>query len=340
MLRTSCVWIALVCVLALGCLEAYGQCPAAPTGLAVEIGRCGNRLSFTLNGPTVGVRIYRENSLIPNFDNAQLIGTVPTSVLDRGQFQFVDNSRPIGFMNYWAVAQGAPAFCNQSFPSEPFVVFNNGNTGFLGFLSVTPLCGRVHLSWPGTFDDLRYNLYRSASFGTQGELIAANLVDESFFVDSSGTPGTQYFYTLQLTKCDGNTIASAQTQGVYPGPPSVVFPFSYTFVNAGENAELTNTIRAVGTPGTWVWERIDGGPANADRMSVNASTGHAELADVRPSDTGEYRVKFVSSCSSEVSAQVALVVRGNACPADFDGSGAIGVNDIFAFLSAWFAGCQ
>jgi hypothetical protein len=27
------------------------------------------------------------------------------------------------------------------------------------------------------------------------------------------------------------------------------------------------------------------------------------------------------------------------CPADFDGSGVVAVPDIFAFLSAWFAGC-
>jgi hypothetical protein len=45
-----------------------------------------------------------------------------------------------------------------------------------------------------------------------------------------------------------------------------------------------------------------------------------------------------NGCGSKQSIPAGLAV-GPHCRADFNGSGTIEVQDIFAFLSTWFAGC-
>jgi hypothetical protein len=73
----------------------------------------------------------------------------------------------------------------------------------------------------------------------------------------------------------------------------------------------------------------------------------ANLANFWMSDTkalndfGEFTmaVKFASSVSDdEAVVRIPISDCSNTCPADFDGNGSADVTDIFAFLSAWFAG--
>ena len=75
----------------------------------------------------------------------------------------------------------------------------------------------------------------------------------------------------------------------------------------------------------WAVDAATGKPAGLDRIDFLRLTNpvHALLGPV-----GEW--------SAEIDA--VAIVRPTTHPADFDGNGAVGVPDIFAFLAAWFAG--
>jgi hypothetical protein len=60
------------------------------------------------------------------------------------------------------------------------------------------------------------------------------------------------------------------------------------------------------------------------------------LGSVAPDD-GVGRITISGSWSA--GGELRVLIAGDTCRADFDRSGAVGVPDIFAFLSAWFVGC-
>jgi hypothetical protein len=69
-------------------------------------------------------------------------------------------------------------------------------------------------------------------------------------------------------------------------------------------------------------------------MTDTLTVGPVTISD----DNGAFDCIITGPCGSLRSDPVALGV-GNPCPADFDANGVREVPDIFAFLSAWFAGC-
>lgn len=97
---------------------------------------------------------------------------------------------------------------------------------------------------------------------------------------------------------------------------------------------------STGAPGplSYQWRRngvpLADGPTVQGSVTDTLTLGPLTLAD----DNGAYDCIITTPCGELRSDPIALGVA-NACAADFDADGTLGVPDIFAFLSAWFAGC-
>lgn len=130
---------------------------------------------------------------------------------------------------------------------------------------------------------------------------------------------------------------SVATQSTAPLLPGVFIQPSSTSVLAGQTAFFsaapTNSL-----PLRIQWRR--NGVPMTDGPNVSGVTStNLVITDVTLADNGAvFDCVFTNVCGSTTTRCVSLTVA-NPCPADFDGSGTIAVPDVFAFLSAWFAGC-
>ena len=78
----------------------------------------------------------------------------------------------------------------------------------------------------------------------------------------------------------------------------------------------------------------DGLPlSGSDSRVQGAASTTLTISPVQPGDTGAYTAMATSACAT-ISSQPAVL---SLCIADFNGSGTITVDDVFAFCSAWFA---
>jgi hypothetical protein len=111
-------------------------------------------------------------------------------------------------------------------------------------------------------------------------------------------------------------------------PPNVNVP-------TGQTAMMT--VGAAGqSPLSYQWRKGGVAVANGGRVS-GATTATLTITGALASDTGSYSVVVTNSCGSTTSLGGVLRV-GVACVGDFNGSGALSVQDIFDFLTAYFAG--
>jgi hypothetical protein len=129
----------------------------------------------------------------------------------------------------------------------------------------------------------------------------------------------------------GNLIEFASPDlAVTRSPDHVIAPpgNSATFsVSTGAPGPLAFQWRRNGVP-------LADGPTVQGSATDTLTVGPLTTAD----DNGAYDCVVTTPCGQLRCDPIALGVASN-CPADFDGNGTLGVPDIFAFLSAWFAGC-
>jgi hypothetical protein len=74
------------------------------------------------------------------------------------------------------------------------------------------------------------------------------------------------------------------------------------------------------------------------RGFTGSGTNTLTIEGILAGDAGDYRCRVSTLCQISNSEPATLTVEV-CCPGDFDGNGLLAVSDIFAFLSAWFAGC-
>ena len=92
------------------------------------------------------------------------------------------------------------------------------------------------------------------------------------------------------------------------------------------------------TPVTYQW-RKDGVPLVDGANVLGALTPTLQLVDLQMVDNGAaFDCVVTNGCGVGRSNPAGLIVTEN-CPADFNGSGSITVQDIFDYLAAYFAGC-
>ena len=87
---------------------------------------------------------------------------------------------------------------------------------------------------------------------------------------------------------------------------------------------------------SFLWRR-NGAPVTLGGRFQVSTTGRLTIASATRSDEGVYDCVVNYGCGTTILGPVALGVYP--CPADFNRSGQLSVDDIFSFLNAWFAGC-
>jgi hypothetical protein len=110
----------------------------------------------------------------------------------------------------------------------------------------------------------------------------------------------------------------------------------------GQTATMTATFTATGVP-TYQWQRNGVNLANGPRFSGVTTTTLTISPVADPgsefnwTDAGSYTLVATNVCG--IATSNACVLSTPVCQPDIDGNGIVSVNDIFAFLTAWFAGC-
>jgi hypothetical protein len=145
---------------------------------------------------------------------------------------------------------------------------------------------------------------------------------------------------------DGH-IVLCRRGGIPPTPPDQPAPASPAFahgpipvtVGPGHTAVFSDT--PTGTPPfTYRWQRngvdLSDGTNAAGSVISGSATNVLSIANAHASDAGNYTLRVSNSVSCTITSPAARLTIS--CRVDFDGNGVLGVQDIFAFLNAWFAG--
>lgn len=145
---------------------------------------------------------------------------------------------------------------------------------------------------------------------------------------------------IVVANWDGNSI-SVLMQVATPSPVITQQP-----VPASVFSATTATFTVAATSGsalTYQWRRnglpLSDAPTGTGSVITGVTTPMLTISYAAIADSGgAYDCIFSDACVSTRSDPAGLRVTSS-CPADFNESGTLNVPDIFAFLSAWFAGC-
>lgn len=320
-------------------LSVSAACPPAVANFAVSSSICGGaiRLSFT---PPAGQLVFPQilRADIPVLSLAAVVGT---GTLNASSFDDTPPSSDIAYF-YWVRWQGLDSAC----PLGP-------EAGPLSGITMSPtvaaggaLIPRPQISANCTSVTLRWTNYRettaiSVMRGPNPNLLApvATLSPTAnTFIDPTGAPGGRYFYAIAYaTPC--GTISTLQTETFFPpfaSIPAVTSADVLAGSNAAISASIPTLIPGLSIPPRWFRDNVQ--VANVPGHISGADTLTLQFTNARPEDQGIYTLRLDTSCGQITPISASLIVRP-ACAADFNVDAHLGVDDIFAFLSAWFAGC-
>ncbi len=157
------------------------------------------------------------------------------------------------------------------------------------------------------------------------------------------TPATEYVCYLQAWSTCGGYGDWTQTVFVTPASATSAGDGVAAFKRVGETVTLTFPVQVnvAGGAGGFATVRRNGqvitSATGGGRITVSPLGTAVTIAGVRSEDEGEYVWEMVTGCGTVSSRVVLAVARG--CIADADESGAVSVQDLFAYLAAYFAGC-
>lgn len=159
------------------------------------------------------------------------------------------------------------------------------------------------------------------------------------FADATGTPGADYAYGVRvITQC-GTSVLVNEVSVEFPGPTVVGASPQPVFADAGTTVSLPSNINLQGTQSlvTEEWWKDNQPLTIGGRISV--VDGRLTFNPVKIEDVARYWRVIRSPCENQIAQSVVLAVRVP-CPADFNNSGGPPtVQDVFDFLTSWFAGC-
>ncbi len=148
-------------------------------------------------------------------------------------------------------------------------------------------------------------------------------------------------YTLRITNDCGSATTNPAALTVNPVCPTIDTPPAPLTIDAGQNAMFT--VAASGSaPLAYQWrfndvDLVDGPSAGGGTIS-GATSATLTITGAGFADEGPYRVAVSNGCPEPTLSDPALLTIDNPCPADFNESGVVSVQDIFDFLEAYFAG--
>jgi len=310
---------------------AGAQCPpAAPVNLVAVPGACNALITWTPppGGGVLNYFVYRGTTA--TFAGAQLVGATPlTALLDVPPSGSFDNFYWVRSMPYpTACAQlgaiAGPAVCKVRTVDPPVVTAIS--------------CAAARVSWPLLRDAHRYSVrryYRNPS----GNLVLDGTLDGSAtvppFIDTSGIPGARYSYVVFPESNCGGSMYGYPTEAVFPASLSIEAVGAY--VSVGGTATLTAVVPSSDPGITFRWFYNGNALVNSSRYS-GVTTTQLRISGAIPADEGTYTVVGNSTCGTDAATAV-LAVAPPPCPADFNQTGGLTVQDLFDFLAAYFRGC-
>lgn len=202
-------------------------------------------------------------------------------------------------------------------------------------------CSSITLIWNTFPGATSFVIERRVSGGGPFSTLATLPPTTTSYADTSALPDLAYDYRLTTqSPCGSLPQAGVVTGSLLTPPVQGTVPTSLVR-NVGDSVTITFDI----TPppsGIPQYSGIlrDGAPLTLNpRMSISSDGKILTINSLRQEDMAEYSYSVTNSCGT-VTQRVVLAVRPSACRADFNQSGGPPtVQDIFDFLSAWFAGC-
>ncbi len=198
-------------------------------------------------------------------------------------------------------------------------------------------CDEIVLTWPAVRNSIRYDVERMV--GTTVE--AAWSVLDPPFIDAApvtpemGTTGRLATYRVTAVNACGDRAVSQEVTGRQPAG-FFIEPRSGMTVAVGDVALLSGFNYGLTN---LRWTRNGQPVTPSGRVTVLGPT--LVISPVTQADAGTYVVSADRTCTSALPGPIATVYLAvtTPCPADFNGSGELSVQDIFDFLAAYFAGC-
>lgn len=319
-------WIAAV----LFASPVIAQCPPAPTSIGVGSGVCSLRVGWSAPIPGQVATVVVRRGPTGNYSDS-----VPIAIVNPAVAFYTDTAVPTDAdAVYWVVFIPTNPQCPSPVAGPVTgTPYNRGSS--YPRPTVTSDCNSlVTITGPSVFDATTYRLSRRGPGETSFQMIAGP-VPIPFFLDPSASVGGPYEYLIFPSgECGsaqfslGRVADIAGTPAVTPGPAQAL--------NVGQNAGLRFSVNTgPDSTQTLLRDGVEVLPARP----VTSGSALTNLFNLKWSDAGAYTLRVVSPCGTTESAPLVLAVRENPCRSDFNDSGSRDVSDIFAFLSAWFAGC-
>jgi hypothetical protein len=329
-------------------LPAQAACPPAVTGLTATSSICGGNILLTFDPPATGLNFPQIFSApFGDFFFAQLIatGNLNSTSFDAPPF----TSEVPTF--YWVRWQGLDSACPTGPLAGPVsavsVIPGIAAAGVSQSLTAPALsvgCTSITLSWQRFREPLTATIVRTPLSGpgaNVAQTLGTVLGTVTTFTDSTGSPGVQYDYkVLYTTAACGLTNAPSRPARVVFPPSTGVPVIAPADVLAGSPATLSVVFPAQ-SPGFGPapqWFRGSTLITDIPGRISGAGTTALTFTPALSQDQGIYTLRTATPCGPLTPIPVSLIVRAT-CPADFNADAHVGVDDIFAFLSAWFAGC-
>jgi hypothetical protein len=148
-------------------------------------------------------------------------------------------------------------------------------------LLATAAIGAVNLSWTAPFGAISYNVYRGTASGA--ETLLQSGVTTTTFSDSTGTAGTQYFYTVTAVNSNGNHVpplpaesapsaeASATPLSAAPLTTLNVLDFSGGFAGSTSNLSYNGSAAINGTKLELTNGKVNQAASVFSKSTVNVS---------------------------------------------------------------------
>jgi hypothetical protein len=325
--------MALLLILALASTPARAQCPPGPpVGFTASSGMCDVLLSWLppAGGGAFNYFVYRGSGNV--ISTAELIGVTSLPF-------FTDDPPQKGQRYYyWVRSMPNPTLCGQlgglsspEYALTAMVESNNIDT-------FAESCSVLRIVWQPLRGATSYKVVRFFVNGNndlEQDKVVVFSTTSTLSLDNSGIHGARYQYIVYpFAACDIEPSGDPKP-ATFPDDPRVAF--SGGTAHVGEQATLH--AYATGPSSiftTYAWYRGTQRLSDSSKYS-GVSTNTLTINNVTLADEGSYRVSVTNDCGGETAYGVLAVTQ--ACPGDFNHSGAISVQDIFDFLAAYFAGC-
>ncbi|MFN7020126.1 MAG: hypothetical protein ACK4WH_02200 [Phycisphaerales bacterium] len=197
------------------------------------------------------------------------------------------------------------------------------------------LCEGVRLTWTPSAGADRYRVSRLPG----GHPSSGVEVYATTWLDETAEPGVEYTYHVvpMGPACPEPPPMDGTTATGHVAPFELILAPLPHLTHAGNAVVWKASVEPSASAGaTFRWFR-NGTPIVDDGRFTGASTDTLTITGAKVEDTDLYSVE-VRTTAGTILHETALVVKRN-CPGDFNSSGSRTVQDLFEFLTSYFAGC-